>query len=55
VLALGAEGVRYREIAGRLSASARPVRFQLETLRRKAGVASRAELVWLAREQGWIG
>jgi DNA-binding NarL/FixJ family response regulator len=50
-----AQGLPYREVARRLAITERTVRFHLASLRRKAGAASRAELVRLARERGWIG
>ena len=55
VLELVAAGLPYERIAQRLAVTERTVRFHLHNLRRKAGGVSRAELLQLARERGWIG
>ncbi|HEX5417641.1 MAG TPA: response regulator transcription factor [Chloroflexota bacterium] len=55
VLRLVAQGLKSQEIAGQLCTSERTVHFHLSNLFAKLHASSRTELVYLARQQGWIG
>jgi two-component system, NarL family, response regulator LiaR len=54
VLNLVAEGKRNRDIARQLHTSERTVQFHLANLFDKLQVASRTEMVYKARQRGWI-
>ena len=54
VLRLVGQGMKSPEIAGQLCASERTVHFHLSNLFAKLHASSRTELVYLARQQGWI-
>lgn len=54
VLRLVSEGRRNGEIATHLSLSERTVHSHLRSLFQKAAVSSRSELVYIARQRGWV-
>ncbi len=54
VLRLVAEGLRNRDIASRLYTSDRTVQFHLSNLFDKLRAGSRTEMVYLARQRGWL-
>jgi len=54
VLRLVAQGMKSQEIASQLFTSERTVHFHLSNLFAKLHASSRTELVYLARQQGWI-
>jgi DNA-binding CsgD family transcriptional regulator len=54
VIQLAAEGLTNKEIAARLTLSARTVNFHLDNIYSKLGVSTRTEAAIYAQRQGWI-